>query len=266
MRKRPKSPPTEGFSSPEAKRFAEADEAAGDGCAFVATTPGAVGHAALLNLRHSFLWLNVPNADGDGDIKTQGAHNLPVTASPQLASVGEHAKPGYQERYTPGSAVPADLGKQRGAFAEPAVTCVLLMEPDIKAHFVISRPTASYQRLVQSLPKCFVGTHQALVKLVDFMCEQMQFSFAKNEMSVPPWRKNKAILSKWCLPTAKQPGSSPSTPTMSPEGSRKKNFWHDSTRRMSFDLVGGGEVLGVGQAYGGEFDVSMSRIGVGAGA
>jgi hypothetical protein len=53
---------------------------------------------------------------------------------------------------------------------------------------------------------------------------------------------------------------------MSPEGSRKKNFWHDSTRRMSFDLVGGGEVLGVGQAYGGEFDVSMSRIGVGAGA
>ena len=47
-----------------------------------------------------------------------------------------------------------------------------------------------------------MGTHQTLVRLVDFMCEQMNGSFRESGMSVPPWRKNKAILSKWFLPTA----------------------------------------------------------------
>ena len=94
-----------------------------------------------------------------------------------------------------------------------------MLEPDIKAHFVISRPTAGYQRLIDALPDHFVGTHKRLVELVDFLCEQMLVSFRESGMSVPPWRKNKSILSKWFLPTAKS-GSQPPTPTGSPPPSK----------------------------------------------
>ena len=141
------------------------------------------------------------------------------------------------------------------------------MEPDIKAHFVISRPTPAYARLVDALPSTFVGTHQTLVRLVDFMCEQMNGSFRESGMSVPPWRKNKAILSKWFLPTATS-RSHPATPSGSPErGSKVKK--QDSGRRMSFDLVGGGDVVGVGVSYhaGGAFEnLAPTRVPVGAGA
>ena len=93
---------------------------------------------------------------------------------------------------------------------------VLLLEPDIKAHFVISRPTRAYQQLLDALPEHFVGTHKRLVQLVDFLCEQMLVSFRERGMSVPPWRKNKSILSKWFLPTATS-RSHPASPTGSPE-------------------------------------------------
>ena len=34
--------------------------------AFVATTPGAAGHAALLNIRHSFLWIKTGEGASNG--------------------------------------------------------------------------------------------------------------------------------------------------------------------------------------------------------
>jgi len=114
------------------------------------TTAGAFGSAALLNLRHTFLWLK-----------------------PAVALDG------------------LDFPEQR-----------IILEPDIRAHFVISRATPNYQRLVDALPEQFVGTHQRLVELVEFMCEQMTASFRESAMSVPPWRQPKSILSKWFIPTA----------------------------------------------------------------
>ena len=264
VRRRPRSP--------------ECDEDACDAAAgtsgdqaFVATTPGAVGHAALLNLRHSFLWLKVDlEEDASADPSAAPSDSLHPAGFAEAVLSKKGAEPFVAGRAALAHApVPvaggADLAARRGAAprgpadvsaarsaaigAESALLAdtVLVMEPDIKAHFVISRPTPAYARLVDALPSTFVGTHQTLVRLVDFMCEQMNGSFRESGMSVPPWRKNKAILSKWFLPTATS-RSHPTTPSGSPER-RSQVKKQDSGRRMSFDLVGGGEVVGVGVSY-----------------
>ena len=158
-----------------------ASTSASDCPAFVATTPGGAGHAALLNLRHSFLWIKPSDSAAD-------AAHVPLLPSDMKASFHQ---------------------------GEPEI---LVLEPNIKAHFVISRPTEGYQRLLDALPKHFVGTHKRLVELVNFVCEQMLVSFRDKDMSVPPWRKNKSILSKWFLPASKST-SQPTTPSVSPSRS-----------------------------------------------
>jgi uncharacterized protein (TIGR01615 family) len=188
---------------------------ASDCQAFVATTPGAAGHAALLNLRHSFLWLKPSDASVDA-----------AAASHVSFMQQHHLHDAANTRHHP-----------RHGDAE-----ILVLEPDIKAHFVISRPTPGYQRLVNALPDHFVGTHKRLVELVDFVCEQMLVSFRENGMSVPPWRKNKSILSKWFLPTARS-RSQPTTPTASPPG---KGVAGGAGGLLSFRGVGLGAGAGVG--------------------
>lgn len=285
VRRRPRSP--------------ECDEDACDAAAgtsgdqaFVATTPGAVGHAALLNLRHSFLWLKVDlEEDASADPSAAPSDSLHPAGFAEAVLSKKGAEPFVAGRaalaHAPvpiaGGAGPARAGPARahalsgpvarageGDSAAPArgEETVLVMEPDIKAHFVISRSTPAYARLVDALPSTFVGTHQTLVRLVDFMCEQMNGSFRESGMSVPPWRKNKAILSKWFLPTAAS-RSHPATPSGSPERRSQQLKKQDSGRRMSFDLVWGGEVVGVGVSYGAGGameETAPKRVAVGAGA
>jgi uncharacterized protein (TIGR01615 family) len=298
VRRRPRSPES---SDDEYGTYPETDHV-GDQ-AFVATTPGAVGHAALLNLRHSFLWLKV-DLEGDAALDPSAApgdslHPSGFAEAKNVAAISERAALAHAPvPIARSGAIPTtahgEVTRLRGptAWAEAGDACetfasassgsssavdaenlaspstVLVMEPDIKAHFVISRPTPAYARLVDALPSTFVGTHQTLVRLVDFMCEQMNGSFRESGMSVPPWRKNKAILSKWFLPTATS-RSHPATPSGSPEQGPSKVKKQDSGRRMSFDLVGGGDVVGVGVSYhaGGAFEnVAPTRVSVRAGA
>ena len=283
VRRRPRSPES---SDDEYGTYPETDHV-GDQ-AFVATTPGAVGHAALLNLRHSFLWLKV-DLEGDAALDPSAApgdslHPSGFAEAKNVAAISERAalahapvpiaRSGAIHTTAHGEETrlrgPTALGETSAVDAEnlASPSTVLVMEPDIKAHFVISRPTRTYARLVDALPSTFVGTHQTLVRLVDFMCEQMNGSFRESGMSVPPWRKNKAILSKWFLPTATS-RSHPATPSGSPEQGPSKVKKQDSGRRMSFDLVGGGDIVGVGVSYhaGGAFEnVAPTRVSVRAGA
>ena len=297
VRRRPRSPESDSRSEDdEYGTYPETDHV-GDQ-AFVATTPGAVGHAALLNLRHSFLWLKV-DLEGDAALDPSAApgdslHPSGFAEAKAAAAISERAALAHapvpiarsgaipttahgEETRLRGPTAWAEAGDACETFAsassgsssavdavDASPSTVLVMEPDIKAHFVISRPTPAYARLVDALPSTFVGTHQTLVRLVDFMCEQMNGSFRESGMSVPPWRKNKAILSKWFLPTATS-RSHPATPSGSPEQSLSKVKKQDSGRRMSFDLVGGGDVVGVGVSYhaGGAFEnVAPTRVSV----
>ena len=304
VRRRPRSPESERSSDDEYGTYPETEHS-GDQ-AFVATTPGAVGHAALLNLRHSFLWLKV-DLEGDAALDPSAApgdslHPSGFAEAKAAAAISERAalahapvpiarsgaihttahreetrlrgptamaEARFCDAFFSETNAAASSGSSSATLVDAAFSpsTVLVMEPDIKAHFVISRPTPAYARLVDALPSTFVGTHQTLVRLVDFMCEQMNGSFRESGMSVPPWRKNKAILSKWFLPTATS-RSHPATPSGSPErGSKVKK--QDSGRRMSFDRVGGGDVVGVGVSYhaGGAFEnLAPTRVPVGAGA
>jgi len=220
--------------------------------AFVATTPGAVGYAALLNLRHSFLWLEVrETGDSDPLVAPEDSFHPEAFAEARRVAANAAAAREFARSAVPSKGSQSGDGGVSSVSSSETASAVLVLEPDIKAHFVISRPSPSYSRLVDALPKCFVGTHGALVKLVDFMCEQMNSSFRESGMSVPPWRKNNAILSKWFLPAASRSG--PTTPSGSLEsrGNRRGAPRRDSGRRVSFDVVGGGNVVGVGEAYAG---------------
>jgi len=166
--------------------------------AFVATTPGAAGQAALLNLRHSFLWLKPSDASTDASQSILTDHDK----RPNTVNSGS------DDGDSSGDALHHESQQKLDAD-------ILVLEPDIKAHFVISRPTARYRRLMDALPVHFVGTHKRLVELVEFVCGQMLVSFRENGLSVPPWRKNKSILSKWPLPTVTS-RSQPPTPTRTP--------------------------------------------------
>lgn len=209
--------------------------------AFVATTPGAAGHAALLNLRHSFLWVKTEPAatiDEDEDASASAADD--DDASPQRPRASATATP---------MKAPDSLATETG---------VMVMEPHLRAHFVISRPTERYQRLLDTLPPHFVGAHERLARLVDFMSEQMLASFKERGMPVPPWRQNKSILSKWFLPTAKSL-SQPPTPSGSPpmsNGSKGRSTGRRAS--VNFDVVGGrGVFFGVG--YGTQEPYESSR-------
>ena len=71
VRRRPRSPECDKDAS-DAAAGTSGDQA------FVATTPGAVGHAALLNLRHSFLWIKV-DLEGDASADPSRSTLIPVS-------------------------------------------------------------------------------------------------------------------------------------------------------------------------------------------
>jgi uncharacterized protein (TIGR01615 family) len=227
------------------------------GEAFAATTPGAAGHAALLNLRHSFLWVrsgaadargaNAPRRGDFGETSGRGRRGF-------LASTLE-TPPFYDDSAE-------DEGEGVAASAEEA-SSALLLEPDIKAHFVISRPTREYRKILDALPDHFVGTHESLRRLVEFVGERMLGSFRESGMSVPPWRKPASILSKWFLPTALKKNaatSAPSTPGASPTnregaGTRRNASAPPSRENTSKGRVGwagaGEEIPPLGDGAGG---------------
>ena len=118
----------------------------------VAVAPGSTGRAALLNLRHAFLWIDV----GGGGAAATTAAAARADPSSSDASPAPPAPPARDDETT------------------------LILEPDIRAHFVVSRPTEAYSRLLRSLPERFVGTRLDLAKLVDVVCDEMRASFDAN--------------------------------------------------------------------------------------
>lgn len=66
--------------------------------------------------------------------------------------------------------------------------------------FIIPQMTPAYEELMRLLPAEFVGTPSRLVPLVQLLCEEMCAAFDAHNMTCPPWRQAKSMLSKW-LPT-----------------------------------------------------------------
>jgi uncharacterized protein (TIGR01615 family) len=73
----------------------------------------------------------------------------------------------------------------------------LIVEPHLRSHFQISRPSLLYSRLIDDLPDEFVGDAERLSRLCYFVSDQMGTSFAQNGLITPPWRSVHSLLTKW---------------------------------------------------------------------
>ena len=73
----------------------------------------------------------------------------------------------------------------------------IIIEPNLRSHFVVGRATAQYARLVESMPTAFVGTYAHLSEIVFFMSTHMINSFRESGLDIPPWRRPSALTSKW---------------------------------------------------------------------
>ena len=95
----------------------------------------------------------------------------------------------------------------------------IIIEPNLRSHFVVGRATESYARLVDALPECFVGSFKQISEIVHFISSHMLDSFRESGLDVPPWRRPSALTSKWtvCLSDGSTKSPSPS-PSRSPSG------------------------------------------------
>ncbi|GMJ08990.1 hypothetical protein like AT3G07350 [Hibiscus trionum] len=71
---------------------------------------------------------------------------------------------------------------------------------DFASEFEIARPTSDYLRLLQYLPRVFVGESEELKRMVKVMADSAKRSLKSRQLSLPPWRKNRYMQNKWFGP------------------------------------------------------------------
>jgi len=94
----------------------------------------------------------------------------------------------------------------------------VIIEPNLRSHFVVGRASSAYKRLVDALPECFVGSYAQLTEVVHFVSTHMMASFRESGLDIPPWRRPGALTSKWTLASAAQQSLSASSSPGSPMG------------------------------------------------
>lgn len=63
--------------------------------------------------------------------------------------------------------------------------------------FEIPHPTPTYQEVLAAVPQVFIGPLSRLQAVVKTLTREMAASFEERGLSIPPWRKFHALLSKW---------------------------------------------------------------------
>ncbi|KAI3906939.1 hypothetical protein MKW92_001898 [Papaver armeniacum] len=72
-----------------------------------------------------------------------------------------------------------------------------VVEVNLVGEFTIARPTNRYITLLEAFPQIFVGKPDKLKQVVRIMCEGSKQSLRKNDMHIPPWRRNGYMQAKW---------------------------------------------------------------------
>ncbi|CAN0898028.1 hypothetical protein LINGRAHAP2_LOCUS19473 [Linum grandiflorum] len=75
-----------------------------------------------------------------------------------------------------------------------------IVDLEFAPQFEIARPSAQYQRLMESLPNVFVGSVEDLKRIVRTMSDAARKSLKSRGLSLPPWRKNRYMINKWLGP------------------------------------------------------------------
>jgi uncharacterized protein (TIGR01615 family) len=156
----------------------------------VATSSKFRGACALRNLVHSYVWID-PEYARMGE-RAYNEEEM-MTMQGQQHAVGSASSYSSRMSSSSSSLPPNELNLQR-----------IIVEADLRSHFVIANATPRYQRLLDELPSEFVGTFSRLLEIIDFMAVKLNSSFSARKMDTPPWRRAKSIASKWSMPIEEQ--------------------------------------------------------------
>ena len=156
----------------------------------VATSSKFRGACALRNLVHSYVWID-PEYARVGE-RAYNEEEM-MTMQGRQHAVGSASSYSSRMSSSSSSLPPNELNLQR-----------IIVEADLRSHFVIANATPRYQRLLDELPSEFVGTFSRLLEIIDFMAVKLNSSFAARKMDTPPWRRAKSIASKWSMPIEEQ--------------------------------------------------------------
>ncbi|XVF81257.1 hypothetical protein PTKIN_Ptkin15bG0141400 [Pterospermum kingtungense] len=95
----------------------------------------------------------------------------------------------------------------------PSSTCQnrYFIDLDFASEFEIARPTSEYTKMLKHLPRVFVGKNEELKRIVKVMSDSARKSLKSNELSLPPWRKNRYMQNKWFGPYRRTTNQTPSS-------------------------------------------------------
>ncbi|KAF8094619.1 hypothetical protein N665_0358s0001 [Sinapis alba] len=82
-------------------------------------------------------------------------------------------------------------------FATSSQTVRYIVDIDFKSQFQIARPTVQYARVLQSLPTVFVGRVDDLKRILRLVCDAARVSLKSRGLTLPPWRKNRYMQTRW---------------------------------------------------------------------
>ncbi|KAK6122191.1 hypothetical protein DH2020_044070 [Rehmannia glutinosa] len=112
---------------------------------------------------------------------------------------------------------------------------------DFAAEFEIARPTSSYERLLQQLPRIFVGTSEDLRQILKVLSDAAKRSLKSRGLHLPPWRKHRFMQNKWLGPYRRTSNIFPASFSSS---SPAKQSYGVKCRAVGFDAaVNGGRLL-----------------------
>ncbi|KAJ0244345.1 Uncharacterized protein HA466_0189940 [Hirschfeldia incana] len=81
--------------------------------------------------------------------------------------------------------------------ATSSQTVRYIVDIDFKSQFEIARPTAQYVRVLQSIPAIFVGRGEDLKRILRLVCDAARVSLRSRGLTLPPWRKNRYVQTRW---------------------------------------------------------------------
>lgn len=75
-----------------------------------------------------------------------------------------------------------------------------MIDLDFAAEFEVARPTEQYARLLQVLPRIYIGRTEELKQIVRIIADAAKKSLKSRDLHLPPWRKNRYMQAKWLGP------------------------------------------------------------------
>ena len=74
----------------------------------------------------------------------------------------------------------------------------IYIDPFFRSQFEIFHPCDGiYESAMDNIPEIFIGTYTELCAYVKYMAKQVKRLFIQSHIDIPPWRTQRAFLSKW---------------------------------------------------------------------